>query len=232
MTATKSYLFKDVLKTPGYLSQFNVARIRLGAQENSDADFQEFFGCTKENALKILGYWEVAQIELWDIDILQKFFHVWIFEDRQLVVKKIQAAQIAGRLAEWVTPEAGLQWLEFEGVQMGMIPQWVRCNVRRRGAIDMKPFKDAMKHTAGTKGRRGNWKDMVLPHLIETCKTGRHTTAKALYSALERNAGAENSPFQRGLGAQSDKLIHKNTGTAFGLKTFENHVMPKVKAGL
>lgn len=132
MMATKSYLFHDILKTPGYLSQFDVARLRKLANEATAQDFQENFSCDTENAKRILFFWEIAQIELWDADILQNFFHVWIYENRDLVMQRIQAAQIAGRLPERFTPEVGLQWLESENVLIGMIPKWIRANARVR----------------------------------------------------------------------------------------------------
>lgn len=130
--ATKSHLFRDKLKEPDYLSQFDVARIRKIAREATDQEFQEYLSCTKDGALRILGFWEVAQVELWDAEILKRFFHVWIYDDRDMVAARIQAAQKAGRLTEHFTPEVGLQWLESENVLMGMIPQWVRANARRR----------------------------------------------------------------------------------------------------
>lgn len=130
--ATKSYLFRDKLKEPCFLSQLDVARIRKIAQEATDQEFQEYLSCSKDGALRILGFWEVAQVELWDAEILKRFFHGWIYEDRNLVAARIQAAQKAGRLTEHFTPEVGLQWLESENVLTGVIPQWVRANARRR----------------------------------------------------------------------------------------------------
>jgi hypothetical protein len=135
----KSHLFRDKLKAPGYLSQFDVARIRKIALEATDQDFQEYLSCSKEGALRILGFWEVAQVELWDAEILQRFFHEWIYKDREIVAARIKAAQSAGRLAVQFSPEKGLQWLESENVLMGMIPQWVRANARVRNTASPAP---------------------------------------------------------------------------------------------
>ena len=131
MTA-KSYLFHDILKAPGYISQFDVLRLRKLANEATEEDFRENFSCDPEEAKRILFFWEIAQIELWDAEILKEFFHVWIYENREFVARRIQAAQINGRLPERFTPEVGLRWLESENVAMGMIPQWIKFNARRR----------------------------------------------------------------------------------------------------
>jgi hypothetical protein len=132
MMTNTSNQFRDKLKQPGYLSQLDVARIRKIAKDATDKEFQEYLFCEKHGALRILSFWEVAQVELWDAEILKRFFHEWIYEDRGMVTARIHAAQKAGRLPEHFTAEAGLHWLESENVLMGMIPHWVRANARRR----------------------------------------------------------------------------------------------------
>lgn len=134
MTAKKSYLFRDKLKTPGYLSQFDVARIRKITEEATELEFEEHMSCSIEGAKRILSFWEIAQIELWDAEILKRFFHEWIYADRELVTARIQASILAGRLPERFPPEVGLQWLESENVLIGMMAHWVRANARRRDA--------------------------------------------------------------------------------------------------
>lgn len=128
----KSYLLKDKLKSPDRLSQIDVARIRKSANDNTEQDFQEFMGCSIEYAKRIIHFWEIAQIELWDAEILKNFFHVAIYENRDFVAARISAARHSGRLPERFTPREGLEWLESESVMMGMIPQWVKANVRPR----------------------------------------------------------------------------------------------------
>ena len=128
----QSYLFRDKLKSPGYLSQFDVARIRKITQEASEQDFQEYMSCSIECAKRILSFWEIAQVELWDAEILKRFFHVCIYEDREIVSARIQASIRVGRLSEHFSPDVGLQWLESENVLIGMMGHWVRANARRR----------------------------------------------------------------------------------------------------
>lgn len=128
----QNYLFRDKLKTPGYLSQFDVARIRKITKEVTDEEFQEYMSCSIGDAKRILGFWEIAQVELWDAEILKRFFHVWIYEDREIVAARIQASVLAGRLPERFRPEVGLRWLETENVLIGMMGHWVRANARPR----------------------------------------------------------------------------------------------------
>lgn len=143
MTTTNSQFrqFTDSLKAPGYLSQLDIMRIRKAAEGNTDEDFREFFSCDKASALRIIGFWEVAKVELWNAEIIKRFFHVWIYEDRDMVAARIHAAQLNGRLPAHCTPEIGLRWLESENVLMGMIPQWVRANVVRQPDATMPAAK-------------------------------------------------------------------------------------------
>ena len=117
------------------MSQLDVARIRKIAREATEQDFQEYLSCSIDGAKRILGFWEMAQVELWDAELLKRFFHVWIYEDRELVAARIQAAIHLGRLPERFSPEVGLQWLESENVLIGTMGHWVRANARRRKAV-------------------------------------------------------------------------------------------------
>ena len=131
----QNYIFRDKLKTPRYLSQFDVARIRKITKEATDEEFQEYMSCSIGDAKRILNFWEIAQVEIWDVEILKRFFHVWIYEDREMVSARIQASIHAGRLPGRFTPEEGLQWLESENVLIGMMGHWVRANARRRKGL-------------------------------------------------------------------------------------------------
>lgn len=134
MPTTPFRQFKDLLKKPGYLSKLDVMRIRKAAEGNTEEDFKEYFECSKAGALRIIGFWEIAQVELWGAEIIKRFFHTWIYEDRDMVAAQIHAAQLNGRLPVYCTPEIGLQWLESHIGMLGEIPQWVRANVRLRDA--------------------------------------------------------------------------------------------------
>lgn len=130
--SNKSQLFRDRLKEPGPLSQLDVAMVRNYAKEKTEKQFLDWMSCSVEDAKQILSFWEIAQVELWDAEILKRFFPVWIYEDREIVSARIQAAIFAGRLTERVTPEAGLQWLESENIQNGWMMAWVGANAMQR----------------------------------------------------------------------------------------------------
>lgn len=125
--------FRDALKAPGWLSQFDVARIRKIADEANEEEFQEYLSCSIGDAKRILGFWEIAQVPIWNAEILKRFFNAKIYADRELVAARIDEAINAGRIAAPCTPVEGLQWLESENILMGMLPQWVRANLRLHG---------------------------------------------------------------------------------------------------
>ena len=196
---TKSHLFADILKTPGYLAQFEVLRIRNAAKGNTDEDFKEFFSCDKASALRILGFWEVAQVELWDAEILKRFFHVWIYEDRDMVAARIQAAQKAGRLPQQFTPELGLQWLEYENVAMGRIPEWVRANARRRtpqapAIVEAVPRGEAQDAAILDALKEGGFDPLKLPK-NKPGKPGAKATVRTALVGVNRSFPKEGTQF-------------------------------------
>ena len=214
---TKSYRFRqfrESLKEPGYLSQFDVARIRKIAKDATDHEFQEYLSCDKRDALRIIGFWEIAQVELWDAEILKRFFHVWIYEDRDMVAARIHAAQRACRLPEHFTPEVALHWLESENVLTGRIPEWIRANVRPRapvvavGASDGTP--DPERRLARLRELGGNakysrcvWQFAGIGKLVESEKSeGRNRNdEKTIRADLREAAQAEHDAKRAGFGS-------------------------------
>jgi hypothetical protein len=60
-----------------------------------------------------------------------------------------------------------------------------------------------------------------MPYVVETFKAGSFTTAKMLFKALERKAGAD-SPFDLGTGANRDSLVVRDISESLTLKTIQN----------
>jgi len=208
----KSHLFADILKTPSYLQQFDVMRIRKAAEGNTDEDFKEYFSCDKKSALRILGFWEVAQVELWNAEILKRFFHVWIYEDREMVAARIQAAQKAGRLPEHFTPELGLKWLESENVLMGGIPDWVKANARRRNPQPLTTTETAPIETGVQSGTVKERQDRRLKRLREL---GGKVVKKGGYLRVDGLTKLVESEKVAGSYAKSDKTVRADVKAAF-----------------
>lgn len=184
----KSHLFQDRLKAPCYLSQLDVMRIRKAVEDNTEEDFKEFFGRSTKSALRILGFWEVAQVELWDAEILKRFFHVGIYENRDMVSKRIRAAVVAGRLPEPCTPKQGLEWLAYENVLIGQLYDWVRHNARLRDTKTTAQEKPLQRSAA---------QDMAIldeirkqdydPHALPKNQPGKPGVKAAVRAALNGN---------------------------------------------
>ena len=214
---TKSYRFRkfrDLLKEPGYLSQLDVARIRLFAKNDTDHEFEEYFSQDKHDALRILSFWEIAQVELWDAEILKRFFHAWIYEDRDMVAARIRVAQRACRLPEHFTPGVALQWLESENVLMGRIPEWIRANARPSapvvavGASDGSPDPERrlarLRELGGNaKYSRCDWQFAGIGKLVASEKSeGRNRNdEKTIRADLREAAQAEHDEKRAGFGS-------------------------------
>ena len=188
----KSHLFRDKLKTPGYLSQLDVARIRKIAGEATEQEFEEHMTCSTENAKRILHFWEIAQIELWDAEILKHFFHEWIYANRALVTARIQAAIFAGRLPERFTPAVGLQWLESENVLIGMMGHWVKANARARKPLHAEavslPEPQAVAVTPAKQNGLG-W-DLKEPQRFQGYRWPLYQMLKTAHTAGKNRPGA------------------------------------------
>lgn len=74
--------------------------------------------------------------------------------------------------------------------------------------------------TAARDGK--TWIDSVGEYVVKIQRDGKYRTAKELFAALERLAGAENSPFEKGLGGDRGKLVIRTTRQAVSMKTVSN----------
>lgn len=189
----QGYLFREKLKTPGYLSQLDIARIRKIIGEATEEEFEEYMSCSVEGAKRILSFWEIAQIELWDAEILKRFFHEWIYADRGLVASRIEAATYAGRLPERFAPEVGLQWLESENVLIGMAGHWVTANHRKRksplSASALALSDDSAADAVQSRTRGAEWSKSDLEKLLDDFEATKGNTKRAKYEALATARG-------------------------------------------
>lgn len=124
--------FRERLTTPQYLDQITVARIRKILREATEDEFLEYMSVSSSTARKILSFWELAQLDVWDASSLERFFNPQIYEDRELVKNRLELAIKAGHLPEIFSREAGLAWIEGQNILIGQLGEWVRRNIRHR----------------------------------------------------------------------------------------------------
>ena len=74
----------------------------------------------------------------------------------------------------------------------------------------------------GKRKPRKTWRDVAWPYMIGIFKAGQYTTAKDLFNALEKKAGNDPSPFDKGAGPNLYKLVVRETSTPVSLKTIQN----------
>ncbi len=195
---TQTHLLGDRLRSPGYLSSLDILLIRRGVNENTEEEFQEFTGCSTKHAMHIVQLWEIAQVELWNAEILLDFFPARIYENRDLVAARIAAAQHSGRLPPGrFKHDEGLQWMESTGVMMGTSPQWIKANARRRWVNDCAA--PTAKVEAGLLPQRAA--PVVVPEPTETRVQRQDRRLQACIDAgLSMNAKAALSRLPDGVG--------------------------------
>jgi len=66
------------------------------------------------------------------------------------------------------------------------------------------------------------WRDVALPYIVQTYKSGQFSSAKDLYNALEKKIGTVGSPFEKGVGPHAYTLFVKEISQPLKLKTFQN----------
>jgi len=88
------------------------------------------------------------------------------------------------------------------------------------------PVVDAPKTKIAS---RKTWKDVALPYVVDTFKSGQYASAKDFYKALKSKTGSgTGSPFDLGVGANHGNLFVRDLGKALSFKTLEN-AMPDIR---
>lgn len=75
------------------------------------------------------------------------------------------------------------------------------------------------------KTKRLTWRDVAMPYVVATYRTGKYKTARIFYVALVNKAGGENSPFA----LHDRELFLTHLGQSVSEKTIAN-AMPEIKA--
>lgn len=73
--------------------------------------------------------------------------------------------------------------------------------------------------------KRRTWRDVAMPYIVETYRSGKYKTAHTFYVALVNKAGMGNSPFT----CNGRELFLTDIGQSVAEKTIAN-VMPEIKA--
>lgn len=84
--------------------------------------------------------------------------------------------------------------------------------------VAVEPASDSPAKT-----KRRTWRDVTETYLVDTFKAEQYPTVKAFYKILERKAGA-GSPFDRGIGPNSDSLIAREVCEKVTYKMIETIV--------
>ena len=92
---------------------------------------------------------------------------------------------------------------------------------------DPSPDLPATEALPRKRAPRRTWFDVTGSYLVETYKAGQYATTKDFYKALVNKAGP-NSPFDKGIGANSHNLFVRDIGKPLTLKTLENK-MPVIR---
>lgn len=75
---------------------------------------------------------------------------------------------------------------------------------------------------AKTTTKRRTWEDVALTYIVEIMKSEQYSTCKQLFIALEEKAGND-SPFDKGTGANRGSLFVREISSSLSLKTLQNN---------
>ena len=70
--------------------------------------------------------------------------------------------------------------------------------------------------------KRKTWRDVAWGYVVKVFTTGKYTTAKDLYRALEQKIGTPESPFEMGDGLNRHSLLLRDISKTVSLKTIQN----------
>ena len=76
--------------------------------------------------------------------------------------------------------------------------------------------------------KRQTWRDVGMVYVVGVYKLGQYATTKDFYKALLGKAGTDDSPFQKGTGANSGSLFVQVISKPLSLKALEN-AMPEIR---
>ncbi len=164
---------------------------------------------------------EVAEAEKWDDATFQDFLL-----DLAGAIRCNQLEIYKPRTGIPASPETQIKWF----VTVDGVNDWLKKKPHityRWERQDAWPSQTAKSgptpiETSNSKVRNRNWRDVALPYIVQTYKSGQFSTAKSLYNALEKKIGTLGSPFEKGVGPHAFTLFVREISQPLELKTIQN----------
>lgn len=157
-----------------------------------------------------------ASLEAGDIEKIEKSIKQWEMASAvtvgELKEKERTLANLNAKL-----DELKVEFSYWDSQQQAPEPQAAPVVADKAGPV-----------TVETKNKRRGWRDVTWPYLLEVFQSGKYSTAKEFYKALERKAGAD-SPFELGTGSNRDSLFIPEISQTLKLKTVQNTVWKELR---
>lgn len=164
--------------------------------------------------------WEIADAQEWNDATFQDFLL-----DMAFAIRSNQLPIYKPRTGIAASPETQTKWyVSADGVNDWLSKEshiafrWERSDARTNNALEEKT-SPLMKDKS--KVRSPTWRDVAMPYIVQVFKSGQYSTAKALYNALEKKAGSEGCPFEKGIGPHAHSLFVREISQPVALKTFQ-----------
>ena len=164
--------------------------------------------------------WEIADAEKWDDATFQDFLF-----DLSFAIRSNQLAIFKPRTGISASPETQTKWfVTVEGVndwlakRSHLAYRWERLDGSHSVVSEEGPTPTEISRRAV---RKRTWRDVAMPYIVQFYKSGQYSTAKALYNALEKRAGSEGSPFEKGVGPHAHSLFVREIAQSVALKTIQ-----------
>jgi len=120
------------------------------------------------------------------------------------------------RRAPHLTVAEGNAWLK----RNGYLQEWVPLQSVVSPALALgSPSLDSLNRI---QAERKTWRDVAWGYVVKVFTTGKYTTAKDLYRALEQKIGTPESPFEMGIGSNRHSLFLRDISKSVSLKTIQN----------
>jgi len=164
---------------------------------------------------------EIAETQKWDDATFQDFLL-----DLASAIRGNHLEIYKPRTGITASPETQVKWfVTVDGVNAWLDKKphityrWLRQGARPSVASEENPTPMDISQS---KVKNRAWRDVALPYIVQTYKSGQFSSAKDLYNALEKKIGTVGSPFEKGVGPHAYTLFVKEISQPLKLKTFQN----------
>jgi hypothetical protein len=164
--------------------------------------------------------WEIAEQQRWHDATFQDFLL-----DMAEAIRGNHLTIYKPKTGVPVSPETQSKWF----VSVNGVNEWLEKSSSITYRWDRpaphpstlaESHSDPVKKT-NKRSKKRTWRDVAMPYIVQTLRSGQYSTAKELYNELMRTSGSVDSPFEKGIGPHRHELFVREISQSIALSTFE-----------